>query len=249
MCGRFVLTTPAMQLRAILGIETEFDYPPRYNIAPMQPVGVVVAEHGQRHFQLMRWSFLPAWVKDPAQFSLIINARAETAPAKPAFRAAMRHRRCIVPADGFYEWRTHGTIKQPYYITRRDGGLMAFAGLHETWAGPHGEEVDTVAILTVAASADLRALHERMPAILEPDAMALWLDGARVDALTAQALLHPRANGFLQWHPVSRDVNRTAHDDAHLIAPVTESAPPPAPTAKPAKRAKPRTSPDQSSLF
>lgn len=249
MCGRFVLKAPALQLRTTFAVEDAFDYPPRFNIAPMQPVGVIVSESGQRRFRLMRWGFMPAWVKDPAQFSLIINARAETAPGKPAFRAAMRHRRCIIPADGFYEWQARGATKQPYFIAPRDGRVMAFAALCETWAGPHGEEVDTVAILTVAASADMRALHERMPAILDPDALDLWLDCARVDALTAQALLQPRASGFLQWHPVSRDVNRTANDGAHLIAAVADIEPPPAQPAKTIKRTRPRASPDQSSLF
>src|SRR5712672_1125003 len=140
MCGRFVITSPPAALRQILGYIEQPDFPPRHNIAPTQPVPVIILENGVRHFRLMRWGLLPGWVEDPRQFSLLFNARAETVMEKPAFRNAMKRRRCLIPADGFYEWRQEGGRKRPYLVRPKDGGPIAFAGLWETWMGPNGEE-------------------------------------------------------------------------------------------------------------
>ena len=152
MCGRFVITTPPEALRQVFGYAEQPNFPPRFNVAPTQLVPVIIIENGVRHFRLMRWGLLPAWVKDPRQFSLVINARSETLLEKPAFKNAIKRRRCLIPADGYYEWHSSENRKRPYFIHRRDGQPMGFAALTETWMGPNGEELDTVAIVTAAAS-------------------------------------------------------------------------------------------------
>ena len=198
--------------------------------APTQPIPVVCFINGERKFALMRWGLLPSWVKDPKAFSLIINARGENVLDKPAFRAAMKRRRCLVPADGFYEWKAGGARKQPYFIHAKSGEPLALAGLWETWTGPHGEELDTVAIVTTDANRTLQPMHDRMPVIVAPEAFDLWLDGDRVDDKTAAALIAPAPDDLLEAYPVSTDVNRVANDDAHLIAAIdltAEVAPPP----------------------
>src|SRR5882757_10996906 len=170
MCGRFVITSPPAALRQIFGYLEQPNFPPRHNIAPTQPIPVVILENGGRHFHLMRWGLIPSWVKDPRKFSLLINARSETATEKPAFKNAIRRRRALIPADGYYEWQDAGGRKRPFFIHRRDGAPMAFAAVAETWMGPNGEEVDTVAIVTPAAGADLAWLHHRTPVIVPSDA-------------------------------------------------------------------------------
>jgi len=189
MCGRFVITSSPEAIRKLFGYPDQPNLPARYNIAPTQPVPVVLAERGARKFMLMRWGFLPAWTKDPKKFGLVINARAESVIEKPSFRNAIRRRRCLIPADGYYEWHDLGTRKQPLLVHPAKGGPMAFAGLWETCAGPNGEEVDTVAIVTTAASRDLAALHPRMPVTIAPDAFELWLDCTNVEASVATSLL------------------------------------------------------------
>src|ERR1700730_15360853 len=163
MCGRFVITSPPQALRLIFGYAEQPNFPPRYNISPTQPIPVVITENGIRHFRLMQWGLLPAWVKDPRKFAFLINARAETVKEKPAFKNAIRRRRCLIPADGYYEWKSSDGVKRPYFIHRRDGRPIGFAGVAETWVGPNSEEVDTVATVTAPASADLAALHHRVP--------------------------------------------------------------------------------------
>src|SRR5215472_18379815 len=162
MCGRFVITSPPDALRLIFGYLEQPNFPPRHNIAPTQPVPVIVIENGARHFRLMRWGLIPPWVKDPRQFSLLINARAESVNDKPAFRNAMRRRRCLFPADGFYEWRDERGRRRPYHVRPKnrgpDGSPIAFAGLWETWMGPNGEEMETAAIVTTTASRDIAHL-------------------------------------------------------------------------------------------
>lgn len=217
MCGRFVITSTPNDLRTRFGYTETPNFPARYNIAPTQPVPVVAAEGEGRHFRLMRWGLIPSWVKDPKAFALLINARSETVCEKPAFRAAMKHRRCLIPADGFYEWQAGASGKQPYFIHPANGGPIAFAGIWETWSGPNGEELDTVALITTPASADLAILHDRMPAVIMPEAFALWLNVRAVDARTASALLVPAPRGFFVWHPVSTAVNRAGPDMPTLI--------------------------------
>src|ERR1700749_2813696 len=158
MCGRFVITSAPEALRRLFAYAEQPNFPPRYNIAPTQPIPVVIVENDVRHFRLMRWGLLPAWVKDPGKFSLLINARAETVLEKPAFKNAIKRRRCLIPADGYYEWQVSDKPKRPNFSHRRDGAPIGLAGLAETWIGPNGEELDTVAIVTVPASADLSGL-------------------------------------------------------------------------------------------
>lgn len=247
MCGRFVIKTVPELLRELFGYSDRPNFPPRYNVAPTQPIPVVRIENGERRFALVRWGLLPAWVKDPKAFTLLINARGESVNQKPAFRNAMRYRRCLIPADGFYEWKGEGPAKRPYYVKRRDGQPFAFAGLWETWAGPNGEEVESAALVTTIANRALAMIHHRMPVMLPPDAFATWLDCAQVDAEMAATLLVPPPDEAVEAHPVSAAVNKVANDDAGLIAPVADAAPA-APAPKPDSR---RRKPDdrQSSLF
>src|ERR1700710_2624100 len=152
MCGRFVITSAPAALRQGFCYVGQPNFSPAYNVAPTQPVPVVILDNGARHSRLMRWGLLPSWVKDPRKFTLLINARSETVREKPAFKNAIKRRRCLIPADGYYEWHTADNRKRPYFIHRSDGAPMGFAAVAETWMGPHGEELDTVAIMTAAAS-------------------------------------------------------------------------------------------------
>lgn len=224
MCGRYVITSPPGAIREVFDYPEQPNFPARYNVAPTQPIPVVIVEHGARRFRLMRWGFMPAWVKDPRQFTLLINARAETVRDKPAFRNAVRRRRCLIPADGYYEWQSVGGGKQPYFIFPRGSRPIGFAGLAETWVGPNGEEVDTVAIVTTAARGGMTALHHRVPVTLAPSDFDRWLDCARVDADEAIAMIAASPEGEFAWHRVSRAVNRVANDDAQLIMPLADGA-------------------------
>jgi len=239
MCGRFVITSPPAALRSIFGYIEQPNFPPRHNIAPTQPVPVVLLENGVRHFRLMRWGLLPAWVKDPRKFTLLINARAETVNEKPAFKNAMKRRRCLIPADGYYEWQASERRKRPHFIHRRDGRAFGLAGLVETWTGPNGEELDTVAIVTAPASADLAVLHHRVPVTIAAADSERWLDCRTYEAEAATALLTAPAEGEFVWHEISTRVNRVANDDAQLIVPVTAGELE-AEQMRPAKTAAPR---------
>lgn len=218
MCGRFALSvTPAVfeeWFETVGGVDPY----PRFNIAPTQPFLVVLERETGRKAELMRWGFVPGWVKDPRDFPLIINARAETVLDKPAFRGSLRHHRCIVPASGYYEWRTNADgKKQPFYIQMKNGEPMAFAGVYSSWMGPDGEEVDTVAIVTVPSNADLSIVHHRMPALVPKEALKDWLDVHNVDAKTAYALLMPAPTGLVTSGPVSTRVNSVKNDDERLV--------------------------------
>jgi putative SOS response-associated peptidase YedK len=221
MCGRFVITSPPAALRQMFGYLEQPNFPPRHNIAPTQPIPVVMLENGVRHFRLMRWGLLPAWVKDPRKFTLLINARAETLLEKPAFKNAIRRRRCLIPADGYYEWQGSQQRRRPHFIHRRDGQPFGLAALAETWIGPNGEELDTVAIVTAPASADLAVLHHRVPVTIAPSDFDSWLDCRADDVEAAMALLTAPQEGEFAWHEVSTRVNRVANDDAQLILPIT----------------------------
>lgn len=223
MCGRYAITTAPEAIRKLFGYPEQPNFPPRYNVAPTQPIPIVRLDQGARHFALVRWGLIPAWVEDPRTVSLMINARSDSVLTKAAFRNAMRYRRCLVPADGFYEWRTAGPgPKQPYYIRRKDGAPFAFAGLWEVWSGPNGEEMDSAAIVTTDANRALKALHHRMPVIVPADAFDQWLDTRNVNAETAAALLIPAPDDLFEAYPVSYAVNKHANDDASLIAPLGE---------------------------
>jgi putative SOS response-associated peptidase YedK len=208
----------------------ELDLVPRYNIAPTQPVAAIWEAHGRREARFARWGLVPGWVKDPREFPLLVNARVETMAEKPAFRDAVKHGRCILPASGYYEWHTNpDKTKQPYYITVADGRPMALAGLYASWMGPNGEEIDSVATITVPANAQLAEIHDRMPAILEGEAIDRWLDVRDVRAGEAGQLALPLPDGALKFHPVSTRVNAARDDDPGLIEPVTVTRPEPRP--------------------
>lgn len=224
MCGRYAVTSAPEAIRTLFAYAEQPNFPPRYNIAPTQPIGIVRLVEGKRQFALVRWGLLPSWVKDPKSFSLLVNARGESLADKPAFKGAMKYRRCLVPADGFYEWKAIGTRKQPYYVRAQSGEPLAFAGLWETWTGPNGEEMETAAIVTTRANRALAGIHDRMPVVVPPEAFNLWLDCANVDAETAASLVAPAPENLLEAYEVSTAVNRTANDNADLIARCTPSS-------------------------
>lgn len=221
MCGRYAITLPPEAMRAVFGFIEQPNFPPRFNVAPTQPVPVVRAdEAGRRHFALVRWGLVPAWAKEVGAKPLI-NARAETVAEKPSFRSAFRRRRCLVPADGFYEWQAQAKgPKQPYFIRRRDGAPMAFAGIWEHWQTPEGSELESCAIVTTVANATLEPIHHRMPVILGEAAWDVWLDPDEARAPDAQAVLGPAPDDLLEAVPVSTRVNAVSNDDAGLIEPV-----------------------------
>jgi putative SOS response-associated peptidase YedK len=217
MCSRYSLTSPPEAVRATFRHVNVASFPPRYNIAPTQPTAIVRLGHtGERELVLVRWGLIPAWVKDPGRFSTLINARAETALEKPSFRGAMRHRRCLVPTDGFYEWIGPAGAKRPHLIRPRAGGPIAFAGLHETWLGAEGSELDTMAILTVAANPTVAPIHDRMPAILAPEAFEAWLDVKGVEARAAALLLRPAPADLLEAFEVTSRLNNARNEGPEL---------------------------------
>jgi putative SOS response-associated peptidase YedK len=220
MCGRYSLTTPVDALRDLFGFDARPNLAPRYNIAPTQEVAVVrlASEAGGRQLAMLRWGLIPSWAKDPSIGSRMINARAETVAEKPAFRTAFRRRRCLVLADGSYEWKTSGDgPKQPWRITCADAAAFAFAGLWEHWDSPDGETLESCTIVTTEAAPAISHIHPRMPVILAPGERESWLSG---DPADAGGLLHPY-DGTLEAYPVSRRVNNVRNDDDALIEPVS----------------------------
>jgi putative SOS response-associated peptidase YedK len=248
MCGRYLITSAPEAFRRLFGYPEQPNFPPRYNVAPTQPVPIVRLMDGKRRFALLRWGLMPPWVKDPRAFSLLINARCESVNDKPAFRNAMRRRRCLFPADGFYEWKVDGPRRRPHVVRPRDGAPIAFAGLWETWMGPNGEEMETAAIVTKPADPELTHLHDRMPVIVAPDAFDFWLDSSKVDATAATALFAPRRGGLLDAYEVSQAVNRADNDNPTLIEPVS-SQPAPDPAETPVRKREKKKDERQGSLF
>ena len=240
MCGRYTLTSAPEAIRALFRYEEQPNFPPRYNIAPTQPIAIVRLVEGKRQFALVRWGLLPSWVKDPKTFALLINARGESVLEKPAFRAAMKYRRCLIPADGFYEWQKAGDRKRPFYVRGKDGGPLAYAGLWESWHGPNGEELETAAIVTTRANGTLAPIHERMPVVVPPEAFDLWLDCANVDAETAAALIAPARDDVLEAYEISTAVNRVANDNPALIEPVRRRRSPSRRSRRPKRRSSKR---------
>jgi len=226
MPERFALVSPPETVRAAFGYADEPAFPPRYNIAPTQPIAVVLAAphaHGlERRFGLARWGFLPGFVRDPETFPLLIKARAETLTERPSFRAAVRRRRCLVPADGWYEWLRdgRGAPKRTFLIRRRDREPMGFAGLMETWMDPYGGEIDTACIVTMQAGAPIADISDRMPAILAPAETAAWLDNDGVRAEAAIALLRPAPEATLETIAIGGAVNRVGAEGPDLQRPL-----------------------------
>ena len=219
MCGRYTLASPTERLAEEFGVEaSSIELSPNYNVAPTQGVAAVLEEAGQRRLEVLRWGLIPPWADDPGIGSRMINARSETAPGKPSFRRAFRERRCLIPADGFYEWQRTNGAKQPYYIHMEDGRPFAFAGLWESWSKGGEGEVRTCTILTTGANALVGEVHDRMPVILAHDAYDVWLDPASErDELTG--LLAPYPEDEMEAYPVSRFVNSPSNNDPRCIEP------------------------------
>jgi putative SOS response-associated peptidase YedK len=199
----------------------EPDWAPRFNIAPTQPVAVI-RQHPRdavRELSLMRWGLIPSWAKDSSVASMI-NARAETAATKPAFRDALKSRRCLIPADAFYEWARAGKTKQPYCFEVNEGELFAFAGIWDRWKDPTGQWVKSCSILTTTPNAVTSAVHDRMPVILDPDAYDLWLDPGMKDVSAASELLKPFDARLMRSYPVSSRIDHVVNDDLECSAPV-----------------------------
>jgi len=220
MCGRYSLTTPAEALIALFGAGPAEPFPPRYNIAPTQAVPVIrLNNDGAREWTLLRWGLIPSWAKDPSIGNRMINARAETAAEKPSFRAAMRHRRCLIPADGFYEWKKSGGQSEPIRIELATGQPFAFAGLWERWQNHPNQTIETVTILTTAANRDLAPIHHRMPVILAPEHYDVWLNIDAGDLDFLSPMLAPYQAERVTARPVSRHVNNPRNDDPRCLDP------------------------------
>jgi len=209
---------PQTAMAQLFGAVPANDLPvvPDYNICPTQAVAVVTSDAGLRHLRPMRWGFIPHWYRAPNDGPLLINARAETIAEKPAFRAAARARRCILPASGFYEWERDGKVKLPWFVARADGAPMGFAAIWQTWEGAEGPLV-TCAIVTTGANADMARIHHRIPVVLEPDDWALWLGEA---GHGAARLMRAPQNGVLSFHRVGTAVNSNRAEGPELIDPI-----------------------------
>jgi putative SOS response-associated peptidase YedK len=255
MCGRYLITTVPEAMRALFRYFEQPNFPSRYNVAPTQPVPIVRMIDGQKHFALVRWGLIPPWAKDPGPFTLLINARGETINEKPAFRNELRRRRCLFPADGFYEWKTVSARKRSCVARLKAGGPMAFAGLWETWTGPNGEELETAAIITTESNTEMAAVHHRAPVIVPPEQFDFWLDCANINEQEAASLFVRAPEGSMEVYEISTAVNRVANDSPELLKPYDASAEAPPPQAdKPKAARKPVPKPQaedtgQGSLF
>lgn len=221
MCGRYFLHASADDLTRLFGNMPMPFLQPRYNIAPTQPVPVVrQGANGRREMVLLRWGLIPAWSKGPdARFSMI-NARAETVAQKPAYRNAFRYRRCLLPADGFYEWRATASGKQPHVIRPRDGGTLALAGIWEHWQDADGNEIESCSILVRAANAEVSRVHDRMPVVIAPSAFDLWLDTRAQKPQPLETLIAAQQPPGYDIYPVARAVNSPTNDSHDLIEPL-----------------------------
>ena len=218
MCGRIGLEVPWEELfgyfNLIRPVEMGEEMPPRYNIAPTQPI-VMVGDgaDGQREGMLVRWGLVPSWVKDPKSFTLLVNARSETAIEKPSFRSAMRHRRMLIPASGFYQWQRFGKGQpsQAYWVRPKKGNIVAFGGLMETWSDPNGSEIDTGCILTTEANKSFSAIHHRLPLVIQPEDFTRWLDCKTQEPRDVADLLKPVEDDYFEAIPVGDAVNKVAN--------------------------------------
>jgi putative SOS response-associated peptidase YedK len=223
MCGRYRLSRRKQVLEEhFSAIAEEEDWTPRYNIAPTQPVPII-RQHPKesiRELSLARWGLIPSWSKDMSASAKMINARSETAATLPAFRDAMKSRRCLVPADGFYEWQKKGKTKQPYCFEVNDGSLFAFAGIWDRWKNPSGQFIKSCSILTTTPNALTSTIHDRMPVILDPDCYDLWLDPGMNHANVISDLMKPYDATLMRCYPISPRINHVVNDDAECSAPV-----------------------------
>jgi putative SOS response-associated peptidase YedK len=217
MCGRYTLSTSAGRLAEKFQLDSTVEVPPSYNVAPTQQVAAVIEDEEGRRLEMLRWGLVPSWADDPDIGARMINARSETAPEKPSFRRAFRGRRCLIPADGFYEWKREEGGKQPYYFRMQDGYPFAFAGLWESWDKGDGT-LRTCTILTTRANPVLEGIHDRMPVILPHDAYNAWLD-PDADREELGELMIPYPGDDLEAYPVSRFVNSPRNNDERCIEP------------------------------
>jgi putative SOS response-associated peptidase YedK len=216
MCGRFTIRNRPDAVARAAGVgDGTFDFAPRFNVAPGEPILVFRTGEAARP----RWGLVPSWAKDPAIGNRMINARGETIAEKPSFRAAFRQRRCAIPADGFYEWTKRGPTRQPYFVRLAGDAPFAFAGLWERWRGPGGEALETCTIVTTSANALLAPLHDRMPVMLEPDRVPVWL-APGFDGPLLASLIAPFPPERMEAYPVATRVNRPAVDEPSLVAPL-----------------------------
>lgn len=222
MCGRFTLKAAAMSLQELFDLSQCPSLPPRFNIAPTQNIAAVraVAAKAGRELALLRWGLIPSWAKDAKIGNRLINARSDTVAKKPSFRSAFRRRRCLVAADGYYEWIKSGSKKQPYHIRMAHGGPFAIAGLWEHWEGEDGEVIDSCTLLTTEANELMKPLHDRMPVILPREAFAQWLDPAEENSGGLQALLKPYPSEGMTACAVSTVVNNARVDDPRCVEPL-----------------------------
>jgi putative SOS response-associated peptidase YedK len=220
MCGRYSMTLPLEAVRQWFPFRGAPNLAPRYNVAPTQEVPILIVRDGKTEVVMARWGLVPSWAKEIGVKPLI-NARAETVAERPAFRAAFRARRCLVPTDGFYEWQaSEKGPKQPYRIRRPDGGLFAMAGIYEVWQPPEGgAPLISFAVLTTDANKTLAPIHTRMPVILDDADRELWLTAGEGDMAKLHALLRPAPDDALEAYPISTRVNRVANDDAEIWEP------------------------------
>jgi putative SOS response-associated peptidase YedK len=230
MCGRYRLSRRKQIIEEHFdSVSGDEDWSPRYNVAPTQPVPII-RQHPKEpvcHLSLVRWGFIPSWTKDISEAAMMINARAETAATKPAFRDALKSRRCLVPADGFYEWQRNGKSKQPFCFEVNEGSLFAFAGLWDRWKDPTGTWIESCSIVTTGPNAITSAVHDRMPVILGPSNYDVWLDPGMTNIDAACELLQPFDARLMRCYPVSERVNHSANDDAECSTPIEIALPQP----------------------
>ncbi len=218
MCSRFTLTSKPVLIGKQFGLPQIDDFPPRYNIAPTQPVGIIRTGYDHaREFALVRWGLIPDWVKDPGEFTTLINARAETLQQKPSFRNALKYRRCLFPINGFYEWSGSKGNRQPHYITSADERPMGIAGLWENWMGVDGSEMESAVIITTSANLELSKVHKRSPVVIAPKDYDLWLDCMDGTPANALPLLEPPKAGFFRLRKVGTKVNNPANSGEELL--------------------------------
>ncbi len=222
MCGRFTLIFRPEEFLDYFRLEETPVLEDRFNIAPTQEVAVVREIGWKRRLDHMRWGLVPAWAESPSTCGMLINARAETVHLKPSFREALTHRRCIIPASGFYEWRKEGSVRQPYYLQPKEGSFMALAGLWERWQNPENprENLFSCTVITTEANEDVRPMHDRMPAVLGRSDFDRWLDPSQYDPTRLIPLLRSLKSDSLLITPVSTFVNQTAHEGPRCIQPI-----------------------------
>jgi len=229
MCGRYVYKANHEKTVRQFRVDVMEALRARYNIAPSQPVAAIREDRdrGTRACAILTWGLVPFWAKDPAIAHQLTNARSETAAGKPAFRGPMRHKRCLIPADGFYEWKRIGNHKEPWYFQSADGSMLALAGLWDHWGSPDGSEIESCTILTTAANDDMDPIHHRMPVVIPPEHYDRWLDPTLERSSDVADLLKAPPVNYLKRHAVSPRVNSTREDDPELIEAVAPEPPAP----------------------